>query len=64
VFSVNPDTGAETVLYSFCSRQNCTDGAFPEAGLIDLAGTLYGVTLSGGTGPCINGCGTVFALQN
>src|ERR1700719_222189 len=24
VFSVDPTTGAETVLYSFCSEKNCT----------------------------------------
>jgi len=59
VFAVNPGTGAETVLYSFCGQQNCTDGAQPYAGLIDVKGVLYGTTQDGGT----YGGGTVFALK-
>jgi uncharacterized repeat protein (TIGR03803 family) len=54
-------TGNETVLYNFCPNGygNCTDGAFPQAGLIhDAAGNLYGTTGGGGT----NGAGTVFKL--
>jgi uncharacterized repeat protein (TIGR03803 family) len=27
-------TGDLTTLYSFCSQPNCTDGGFPEAGLV------------------------------
>jgi len=51
VFKLAPD-GTETVLYSFCSQANCTDGATPVAGLImDAAGNLYGTTLSGGGTP-------------
>jgi uncharacterized repeat protein (TIGR03803 family) len=59
VFSIDLGSGAETVLYSFCSRSNCSDGQFPLAGLIDVRGTLYGTTEVGGTG-C--GCGTVFSV--
>jgi uncharacterized repeat protein (TIGR03803 family) len=44
VFSLDPKTGTETVLYSFCGLQSCADGALPEAGLIDVKGTLYGTT--------------------
>jgi uncharacterized repeat protein (TIGR03803 family) len=53
-------TGQETVLYSFCSAANCTDGAAPQAGLIqDDTGNLYGTTSVGGT----NGRGgTVFKI--
>jgi len=51
----------ETVLYSF----NGTDGRYPAASLIsDAAGNLYGTTPIGGTGPCPNGCGTVFKVDN
>jgi uncharacterized repeat protein (TIGR03803 family) len=60
----------ETVLYNFCSQGGgyCTDGAWPNGGLImDAVGNLYGTTVSGGnqysgcsTG---NGCGTVFELS-
>ena len=49
VFEVNT-AGTETVLYSFCSQSNCTDGDNPYAGLIrDSAGNLYGTTVSGGS---------------
>ena len=61
VFSINPSTGVETVVYSFCSRQNCRDGAQPKAGLIDVDGTLYGTTIVGGTYG--GGRGTVFAID-
>jgi uncharacterized repeat protein (TIGR03803 family) len=48
VFRVD-NTGQETVLYSFCSAANCTDGGGQEAGLIqDAAGNLYGTTTEGG----------------
>ncbi|HEX4113828.1 MAG TPA: choice-of-anchor tandem repeat GloVer-containing protein [Stellaceae bacterium] len=59
VFSVDPNTGKEKVLYSFCSQQNCTDGGYPSAGLIDVKGTLYSTTNEGGT----YDLGTVFALD-
>jgi len=58
-------TGTETVLYSFCSQANCTDGACPMAGLLlDAAGNLYGTTESGGSSNCYLGCGIVFMLDN
>jgi uncharacterized repeat protein (TIGR03803 family) len=43
-----------------------SDGATPEAGLIDVGGTLYGTTVDGGPYFCTsgeyNGCGTVFSV--
>ncbi|HEX4079983.1 MAG TPA: choice-of-anchor tandem repeat GloVer-containing protein [Rhizomicrobium sp.] len=60
VFALDPSTGAETVLYSFCSQQNCTDGELPSAGLIEVAGALYGTTGLGGTDPY---AGVAFALD-
>lgn len=59
VFALDPATGAETVLYSFCSQQSCADGEFPQAGLIDVRGTLYGAAYEGGP----NGHGMVFAVD-
>jgi uncharacterized repeat protein (TIGR03803 family) len=59
VFSLDPGTGREKVLYSFCGQANCTDGALPWGSLIDVNGTLYGTTSAGGT----NGKGTVFCVD-
>jgi hypothetical protein len=59
VFSLDPATGAETVLYEFCSRKNCTDGWGPQAGLVHVKDGLYGTTPSGGA----DGYGTVFAIK-
>jgi uncharacterized repeat protein (TIGR03803 family) len=66
VFAVDPNTGAEKVLYSFCNQQNCSDGVDPLAGLIEVKGILYGTTVAGGIGSCYgtySGCGTVFSLD-
>jgi uncharacterized repeat protein (TIGR03803 family) len=55
----------ESVLYSFCSLKDCTDGASPYAGLSsDVSGSLYGTTLFGGSPTCLSGgvCGVVFKL--
>lgn len=49
VFALDPDTGTETVLHSFCQKWHCTaDGSIPVAGLVDVNSTLYGTTESGG----------------
>ena len=49
------------VLYSFTGGM---DGAIPYAGLTrDPQGNLYGTTVSGGSGSCNRGCGTVFELS-
>ncbi|MGA8576736.1 MAG: choice-of-anchor tandem repeat GloVer-containing protein [Candidatus Cybelea sp.] len=63
VFSITA-TGKEKMLYSFCSRHKCADGSGPEAGLINVSGTLYGTTIyGGGTAQCGSiGCGTVFRI--
>jgi uncharacterized repeat protein (TIGR03803 family) len=63
VFKVD-NTGQETVLYSFCSAPNCTDGAWPYGGVIqDAEGNLYGTTFQGGANNVANGGGgTVFRL--
>jgi uncharacterized repeat protein (TIGR03803 family) len=64
VYKLAPN-GTETLLHTFCSLANCSDGEFPETGLVqDRAGNLYGTTSEGGAVGCnfINGCGTVFKL--
>jgi len=59
VFKLSPK-GALTTLYTFCSQTNCTDGAGPQAGLLQATdGNFYGVTTGGGT----SGDGTVFSLS-
>jgi uncharacterized repeat protein (TIGR03803 family) len=63
VFSLNPQTGTETVLHAFMDG---TDGSGPSGPLIDVGGTLYGITYAGGGAtfptPCFGtGCGTIFS---
>jgi uncharacterized repeat protein (TIGR03803 family) len=55
IFEINA-AGKEKILYNFRGGQ--TDGANPQAGLIELKGKLYGTTYGGGA----NGNGTVFEL--
>ncbi len=63
VYELSPSGGGTwtpTVLYNFCSLQNCADGGHPYAGLIfDSQGALYGATTNGGNQ---NNGGTVFKL--
>jgi uncharacterized repeat protein (TIGR03803 family) len=61
VFSLDPKTGVETILHSFCG--NCDDGGFPYSGVVaDSGGDLYGTTLSGGVGSGGSGWGVVYKL--
>jgi uncharacterized repeat protein (TIGR03803 family) len=63
VFSVTPN-GTEKVLYAF--NNSTTNGVFPEAGLINVNGMLYGTTSGGGGSGCTgvgDGCGTVFSVN-
>jgi len=65
-FAGEAPTSKEKVLYSFCSQQNCSDGAQPEATLINVNGTLYGETRWGGNTNSIcenTNCGVLFALD-
>lgn len=59
VFAVDPATGTEKTVYSFCSQEFCRDGEHPGAGLINVKGTLYGTTEDGGA----YGGGTVFSVD-
>jgi uncharacterized repeat protein (TIGR03803 family) len=59
VFAVDPATGTETTVYSFCSQLSCTDGQHHGAELINIKGTLYGTTDDG----CAYGGGTVFSVD-
>ena len=46
VFKITPDGGL-TLLYSFCSQTDCTDGSEPFAGVIQgTDGDLYGTTFA------------------
>jgi uncharacterized repeat protein (TIGR03803 family) len=48
----------EKTVYAFCSVPNCTDGSYPESGVIfDKTGNLYGTANAGGVG-----FGSVFSL--
>jgi uncharacterized repeat protein (TIGR03803 family) len=54
VFSITT-TGAKGVLHNFTGSP---DGEFPRAGLVEVKGTLYGTTSTGGK----HGYGTVFSI--
>ena len=60
VFTIDPKTGAKKTVYAF---EGGTDGWLPYAGVIAVKGALYGTTCAGGTGPCDQGCGTVFSVN-
>lgn len=65
VFKITPQ-GALTVVYAFCSNDNCTDGAVPYGGLVLATdGNLYGTTIMGGDLKCNppEGCGTIFRIN-
>src|ERR1039458_2642024 len=64
VFKITPG-GAETTLYSFCSKGGCTDGSSPSyAGLVQATnGNFYGTTTTGGANCTLTGgCGTGFTI--
>jgi uncharacterized repeat protein (TIGR03803 family) len=56
--------GTVTKLYDFCSLASCTDGANPNAGLVqDTDGNFYGTTFGDDNPTCGGfGCGTVFKI--
>ena len=64
VVKITP-TGRLTTLYNFCSQSGCTDGEYPNAGLVQATnGYLYGTTGGGGANPGpVGGVGTVFSLS-
>ncbi|HEY1655297.1 MAG TPA: choice-of-anchor tandem repeat GloVer-containing protein [Candidatus Tumulicola sp.] len=64
VFAITK-TGEETVLHSFTGAafSVSADGAQPTTGLVNVNGTLYGTTSTGGANMCGGGsCGTVFSV--
>jgi uncharacterized repeat protein (TIGR03803 family) len=68
VFKMTP-SGEITTIYTFCqTSSNCSDGAFPYAGLLlGTDGVFYGTTYEGGPSSAIclyprGGCGTVFKV--
>jgi uncharacterized repeat protein (TIGR03803 family) len=60
VFSLDPSTGAETVLHTFTSDKR---GVYPTGGALNIHGKLYGTTYYGGSNECFYGCGTVFSVN-
>ncbi|MGA9509960.1 MAG: choice-of-anchor tandem repeat GloVer-containing protein [Candidatus Sulfotelmatobacter sp.] len=68
IFELSPNTdGSWTyhLLYTFCSKTNCSDGSAPTGITLDSQGNLYGAANNGGTVPCpvtSDGCGIIFKL--
>jgi len=68
-FELTP-AGQFTVLYNFCSQDECSDGATPSIELtLATNGNLYGTTVNGGENISVCnesgsiGCGTIFSLS-
>lgn len=59
VFQVTLD-GKLTVVYTFCSLSNCTDGATPNGITLGSDGNFYGTTVYGGVGD--GGPGVIFKV--
>jgi uncharacterized repeat protein (TIGR03803 family) len=57
VYEITADS-KEKILYSFCSKRECVDGAFPNDLIMDAQGNLYGTTFDGG----VYGYGTIFKI--
>jgi uncharacterized repeat protein (TIGR03803 family) len=53
-----------TVLHTFCSQANCSDGAAPFSNSVvrDAAGNIYGTTPQGGTCLGTQACGVLYKL--
>jgi uncharacterized repeat protein (TIGR03803 family) len=65
IFKITP-AGEETVLYNFCSKANCADGADPGNLMQATDGSFYGITEVGGTPEkCYlkKGCGVIFKVS-
>jgi uncharacterized repeat protein (TIGR03803 family) len=60
VFTINPSTGAESVLHAFKAS---TEGVTPNGDLIYHAGSLFGDTAIGGNKACRYGCGVSFKMK-
>jgi uncharacterized repeat protein (TIGR03803 family) len=59
IFEISLSHGTLTTPYNFCEQLDCTDGAFPLAGLAQATnGKFYGTTVAGGA----DGDGTIFSL--
>jgi uncharacterized repeat protein (TIGR03803 family) len=62
IFKVN-SSGTLTTLYTFCTTNPCTDGAYPYAAMVQgTDGNFYGTTEGGGSGGLGLGLGTVFKI--
>ncbi len=61
VFKLPTKGGTDTVLYSFTGG---SDGGFPDGGVLDQGGNLFGTTFAGGDPGCSagQGCGVVFEI--
>ena len=57
VYRINPETGAETLLYSFGATP--TDAITPASPLVNVGGMLYGISTVGGA----NNNGTIYSVD-
>ena len=64
VFKITP-AGILSILYSFCSQSNCSDGDLPYGQLVQATdGDFYGTTNGGGNPSSGGGYGTIFKITS
>ena len=61
IFRIKTDGTGFSDLFDF---SGVLDGANPGGSLIYDGTSFYGMTSSGGTGSCLNGCGTIFRFND
>lgn len=55
-------SGSVNVLHTFYGKGGPKDGIYPHGHIVNVNGTLYGVTAAGG-GNCDGGCGVVYSVS-
>ncbi|MES2287214.1 MAG: choice-of-anchor tandem repeat GloVer-containing protein [Bacteroidota bacterium] len=61
IFKIKHDGTRYSKLFDF---NGTIDGGSPRGTLVSDGTFLYGMTLQGGTGTCMNGCGTIFKIKS
>lgn len=61
MYRINRNGTGFEIIHQGCSETNCADGGVG-AMIAAPDGSLYGTSATGGTGNCVQGCGTIFRV--